>query len=280
MTKEPSPASFERKAIQGAVDRAKKRWPGVGCDANDLLAHTQRLQIPLDDLERFGDELHLACACLCGDQAASRVLERDYVRRVGPTLSRLGGDQSFIDEVSQLLRERILMPPEPRLATYAAKGALLAWLRPVARRIGLALRRQRQRQPALEPLGPEHLVGETYEELADLPRYCLAVDAALQHAFAQLAAQDRALLRQHYLSELNLDQLSNSYDVHRATVARWLAGIRNGIRENVQQEVSAALKTSPHEIGAMLGQLQDRMHLSLNALLRADESSAARNITC
>src|SRR5205814_5685347 len=99
------------------------------------------------DLALFGDELHLACACLRGDELGARVFDRDYVGRVAPSLARLNRERDFIDEVSQLLRQRLLLPPEPRLATYAATGPLLAWLRVVAVRMGLSrCRRVRSRE--------------------------------------------------------------------------------------------------------------------------------------
>jgi len=252
--------------IEVAAHRAKTRWPGIDCTEGDWFAHTRRLNIAEEELERFGDELYLVCACLEGDRFAATVLDRDYVGPTARVLARLG-EQDFVDEASQLLRERILMPPERRLEKYAAKGPLLAWLCRVAGRLGLDLRRRRK--PTFDELTPEHLVQEPAEEMRDLPRYRHVVDAAVRRAVEQLAERDRALLRLRYLSGLDIDQLGDLYGVHRATVARWLAHAKGRMRDGIQREASAALGMSHNEFHRMFVQMQDQLELDLGTLFEA-----------
>jgi RNA polymerase sigma-70 factor, ECF subfamily len=263
MTSEFGLLSATGEPIEAAVNRAQARWPGVGCTAADLFAHTQRLGVTHEELQHFGDELHLVCACLQGDPLASTVLEREYVARTARVLARLG-DWDFIDEASQSLRERILMPPERRLETYAGKGPLLAWLCRVACRIGLDLRRRKRR--TFDALTPEHLVQEPSEEMLDLPRYRHVIAAAVRSTVGQLAGRDRGLLRLRYLSELDLDQLSDRYSVHRATVARWLAHAKDQMRTGIQHEACAALGMSPNEFHRVFVQMQDQLELNLSTL--------------
>ncbi|HYQ43533.1 MAG TPA: sigma factor-like helix-turn-helix DNA-binding protein [Polyangiaceae bacterium] len=256
-------ASATGEPIEAAAHRAKIRWPGIECAEGVWVAHTQRLSISAEDLRRFGDELYLVCACLEGDQLAALVLERQYVIPTARVLARLG-ERDFIDEASQLLRERVLMPPERRLEKYAAKGPLLAWLGRVACRIGLDLRRRRKQ--TFEELTPEHLVQEPSEEISDLPRYRQIVDAAVRRAVDQLADRDRALLRLRYLGELDIDQLGDLYGVHRATAARWLAHAKDRMRDGIQQEACPALGMSPNELYRLFVQTQDQLELNLDTL--------------
>jgi len=66
--------------------------------------------------------------------------------------------------------------------------------------------------------------------------------------------------------ELDIDQLSELYGVHRATVARWLAHAKDRMRVGIQQEACAALSMSPNEFQRMFVQTQDQLELSLDTL--------------
>lgn len=254
---------------EAAILRARQRWPGVGGSVDDLLGHIRRLGTRCGDLERFGDELHLACACLHRDEVALRILDRDYVARVPSSLSRLGPEPDFIDEVNQLLRHRLLVVPEPRLATYAATGPLLAWLRVVAMRVALSLRRSAT--PAASELRADHIIEQSFAEARDLPRYRDALDAAIRRVFAQLSLRERNLLRLHYLDGLSLERLAGLYGAHRATVARWLAELRRRLLEEVEKEVRGRLRLSPSEFRSVLGMVRSHLYASIGPLLGAAE---------
>jgi RNA polymerase sigma-70 factor (ECF subfamily) len=102
--------------------------------------------------------------------------------------------------------------------------------------------------------------------MTDLPRYRRVVDAALRRAVEQLTERDRTLLRSRYSSELDLDQLSALYGVHRATVARWLAHAKDQMRTGIQREACAALSMSPNEFHRAFVQMQDQLELNLSPL--------------
>jgi RNA polymerase sigma-70 factor (ECF subfamily) len=257
--------------VESAVERARKRWPGIGCARDDLLRHVEGLGTRCGDLDLFGDELCLACASLHGDELAVRVLDRDYVGRIAPSLTRLGTHEDFVEEVTQLLRQRLLLPPDPRIAAYAATGPLLAWVRVVALRLGLGLRRSAP--PAPHELQAEHLLDEPRADASEFPRYRDALDAAVRRAFANLELRERNLLRLHYLDGLNLDKLGQLYGVHRATAARWLADLRRGMLEEIQEDVRQHLNITPSEFRSVLLLIQSHLDASVNALLGAIESA-------
>jgi RNA polymerase sigma-70 factor (ECF subfamily) len=181
---------------------------------------------------------------------------------------RLGRDQDFGDEVSQLLRERILIPPEPRLERYAGRAPLFAWLRRVARRIALNVLRTRRRR-ATDPLLPEHWVQRPCEEASEFPRYLRVVNAAAERALERLATRDVDLLRLHYVSGLNIEQLGQLRNVHRATIARWLVDIRLRIRNDIRRDVRAILKLEGSDCDALFELLLADIDEEFSGLLAA-----------
>jgi len=222
-------------ALEAAVRRARERWPGIRCGVAELDAHLQSLGDALGDIGRFGDELHLACACCHGDPAALRALESEYISRTGNAVARLKGGVDFTDEVTQSLRHKLLLPPEPRLASYSGTGPLLGWLRVVILRLGLDLRRGEaiHRDQELAPAFME----QAPPEMIDTLRYQSSVAAAIQSAFAQLLPDERNLLRLHYLDGVSLDQLGVLQGVHRATIARQLAKLRQRVMKVARRDL-------------------------------------------
>ena len=250
--------------LDAALASARARWPGIRCEKGELLEHVERVGTEAGDVALHGAELCLACACAHGDETALRIFEAEYVARLEPTLKRLG-DDAFIDDARQLLRQRMLVGPEARIASYAATGPLLGWLRIAALRVGLNAKRGAFR-PSDAAL-VEEIVRELPVEATDLPRYIEVFSAAIERAFGSLEARERNLLRLHHVDGLTLDRLGALFQVHRATVARWLAQARSRIFEEVEAEVKQTLKLSPSEFQSMLGLVRSYLDASLSGLM-------------
>jgi RNA polymerase sigma-70 factor, ECF subfamily len=259
-----SDASERYRVVVDALGTLVERWPSIRCGRDAFVEHVERVGAQAEDIARHGAELCLACACAQGDASAIRIFESEYVAQLEPTLRRFG-DGSFVDEARQALRQRMLLPPEPRIATYAGTGPLLGWLRISALRLALNLRRSEIR-PA-DALLVEEIVRELPVEASDLPRYIAVFSMALGRAFAVLETRDRNLLRLHHVDGLTLDRLGELYDVHRATVARWLAQARTRIFEEVEAEVKRELRLSQSEFHSMLGLVRSYLDASLGGLL-------------
>src|SRR5947209_904462 len=61
-------------------------------------------------------------------------------------VARVGREPSFVEEVRQTVREKLLVAAAdapPRIVEYTGRGALAAWLRIIAVRAALNLRRRR-----------------------------------------------------------------------------------------------------------------------------------------
>jgi RNA polymerase sigma-70 factor (ECF subfamily) len=256
-------------SVETAVAEARARWPAIRCGVSELSEHVTELGERCGDLFRFGAELHLACACGKGDPAALRALDQEYLQRVDSNIRRVRRDSDFVDEVRQLLRHRLLMPPQPRISTYAATGPLLGWLRICA--VRLALDSRRGADPIAEQILAERLAFHPTAEASEVPAYHLAFEGAVRSVFAKLEVRDRNLLRMHYLDALTLDELAALNDVHRATVARWLADLRRRIFAEVAGAVKGKLKLSPSEYRSLLAMIESQLHLSVSALFNVAE---------
>lgn len=250
--------------VEAALGEASARWPAIVFDRDGFAEYVERVDAQASDLALHGAELWLACACAQGNEAALRVFEAEYVARLEPTLKRLG-DGDFIDEARQLLRQRMLVGPEARIATYAGTGPLLGWLRIAALRVALNLKRGSLRPSDVVLV--EEMVRELPIEPTELPRYVEVFSVALHRAFAGLEARDRNLLRLHHVDGLTLDRLGALFQVHRATVARWLAQARGRIFQEVEAEVKRTLKLSQSEFQSMLGLVRSYLDASLSGLM-------------
>src|SRR5262245_3991171 len=127
--------------VREAIDGALRSWPELAPALPDFDAHVDRLGIDSGDLRARGSELYLAFACSSGQRAAVRVLEQQYLRDAMRAVARVNGAKEFTDEVQQMLSERLLVGPAPKIASFAGTGPLAAWLRVAAVRTALNLQK-------------------------------------------------------------------------------------------------------------------------------------------
>jgi len=162
------------------VSEGAQRWPSAKIAdevfarfLGDLLAGDDR--DPIESLRELHlSDLYLACGCLLGQAGAIRTFDQAFLRGIDASV-RVVGSTEHIDEVRQLLRERLLFgagTKRPKLASYAGRGPLVSWLAVAAQRAALSLRRQQKAGP--ERVAIDELVDAvTVLEDADLDLACL-----------------------------------------------------------------------------------------------------------
>jgi RNA polymerase sigma-70 factor (ECF subfamily) len=251
-----SDTNFDGEAVASSIARALERWPHLCVDVQGFSAHVARLHGRVD-LTAYGEELYLAWACARGNPVALRVFDSEYIVQLTSAWNHSGRDVAFADDARQQFRQRMLVPPEPRIATYAATGPLLAWVRMAAKRIALNMRRSTARKS--EDLLAEHLVQDCRAEVTELPRYIVVISGAIRHVFAQLEAPDRNLFRLHYLDGVTLEQLGTLHGVHRATVARRLQHLKKAIFVRVEHEVRRELKLTASDFRSVLTTVRSQL---------------------
>lgn len=255
------------------VAAGRAAWPQVVLDERQIVA---RLQIRVqDDPQMQLDELHdkdlyLAFALADGNEAALRVFEVELVPQIDVALRRLRLAGGTADEVKQSLRFELLADERKRIADYAGRGELAAWLRVSATRKALKLIRKVDREETLDEILLDHWPNATPgpEKKHIRTQYTGELKKAIREAFAALEVRQRNLLRQHILDELTIDDLARLYRVHRATCARWLADARADLGKHTRKKLVSALGIQQKdEMDSMLRFLDSDIELSISRIL-------------
>ncbi|HEY1557714.1 MAG TPA: hypothetical protein VGF94_22940 [Kofleriaceae bacterium] len=254
-------------------------WPGVEVKEDQL---AEKLAGRLaDDAEARLDDLHdadlyLATALAAGDPTAVRIFEEKLVPQIDIALRRMRLAGGTADEVKQALRVELLVPgdrgpPEgrPKIADYAGRGELAAWVRISATRKALKVIRRGDREETLDEILLDHWPAGTPDPLQNQMRtqYTAELKRAIRESFAALEVRQRNLLRQHILDELTIDDLAKLYRVHRATCARWLADARADLSKGTRKRLITSLGVDTDEVDSLLRFLDSDIELSISRIL-------------
>jgi RNA polymerase sigma-70 factor (ECF subfamily) len=257
-------------ALRGLFEEGRRAWPGVALGFEAFVVHlAERAGADLPSATRAPD-LYLACACATRVRGAVEAFDRAYVAGVSAHLGRLGPTPAFVDEVQQEVRAKLFVGNDgslPKIAEYDGKGALASWVKVVALRTGMDLRRRSgtiaDDDGASDPPAASNPEVEYQRE-----HYRKAFDEAIRGAVGALDRDQRRLLRRHFAEGITLDALAVELGVHRATVARRLAAARTALREEARRRLHAALGAGDSELMSLDRMMRSRLDLSLPILLR------------
>jgi RNA polymerase sigma-70 factor (ECF subfamily) len=214
-------------------------------------------------------DLWIACGCVAQQPAALTMFEQRFAPEIRAALRR-SFEPALADDAELKLRERLMLvgpDQSPRLASYAGRGALVSWLRAAAVRTAVDLMRARRELPA----DPAALAdaGMTDPLLAQLKqRYRDEFRGAFGAAATRLTDRERTLLRYRFVDELSIDEIGVLYRVHRATVARWLAAIRESLFETTRAELQARLGIADSDVDSVLRMIDSQLDISIEAIVR------------
>jgi len=157
----------------------------------------------------------------------------------------------------------------PRIAEYAGRGPLRAWVGVAALRLALNLRRAAAPAAAREEVLTELIGREQDPELRRLKTmYRAEFREALEEALAALSDRDRALLRLGYVDGLKLAQIARLYGVHESTASRWLAAAASNAGKETQQRLVARLSLSSSAVDSIGRMVLSNLDLSIARILR------------
>lgn len=265
------PDDAVRARARAAIAACAAAWPDVRVEPDVVEA---RLREASAEDDRHLAELCLAAACLAGDPAAQRAIDRLIRAEAQRVVGELRQPAWLVDEVHQELGGRLLVAAPgaaPRLATYAGQAALGRWLGVAAMRTALNLIRGARPEAPLE----DHDVADAIlpPELAVVrDRYRAEVGHAIRAAFDALdSARDRNLLRMYYLERIGLDQLGQMFGVHGSTVSRWLTALRASVLEDVRARLGERLGLAGNyaDVDSLIRAVQSELDLTLSRLLRS-----------
>lgn len=262
--------------LTAAVEHARSRWPGIALEPEAFVAFVAERLPPGAPLpEALGatsaiDELYLAFGCLRHHRVALQRFEDTYLREVGAFVSGVDRSPAFVDEVRQLLRERLFAGSEPKISEFTGSGALGGWVRVAALRIALNLKRSEARADSAARESVEAVLGEDLgPELQHLrSHYREAFTEAVRASLGQLTDRDRTLLRLYHVEALSLDAIAALYRVHLSTVSRWLSRAREQVAEATTQQLCKRLGVGPSSVNSIAALVVGQIDLSLTRLLK------------
>ncbi|MDQ3337997.1 MAG: sigma-70 family RNA polymerase sigma factor [Myxococcota bacterium] len=256
------------------VRRARTEAPGVELDVHAFIAHVADRTTydahgrPVLHTLHAGD-LWIAFGCVVQNANALATFETRFSPEITRSLAR-SFERSLAEDAELKLRDKLFLVGEdehPRLASYAGRGALAPWLRAAAARTAIDLMRTRRELP-VDPgtLGELVAADPLLARLKD--RYREEFRIAFAEAAAQLTDRDRTLLRYRFLDGLSIDEIGVLYRAHRATVARWIAAIRETLFETTRERLTERLSLTESEVDSVLRLIDSHLEISIEALLR------------
>jgi len=263
--------------LGGLLAQALAARPTLGVDPEAFVVHwathLARTREPETELERLHlADLCLAFACGHGDPEGLRLFQVELVPIAISTVRGVDASDSFVEEVTQQLLERILVaaPAAPRILEYAGRGSLEHWLRAAALRLALNARRSARRAPdqlaadsQLEVAAP---TGDLHFDLL-LARFGPDFAVALKEAMAELSGQHRNLLKLHFLDGLSFNQIGAVYQVNKSTISRRLSQARQTLLAKTRERLETRLHLGPADLESLMRLLGPELALSLTSVL-------------
>jgi RNA polymerase sigma-70 factor (ECF subfamily) len=251
---------------QAIVARARGAWPKIAISEDAFIAHIEARatgdETFLDKIH--GDDLYLACGVLQQDRAALSYFEERFMSRVPEYVLRVRVGRDVVDEVQQLLRERLIMGG--KIADYSGKGALGGWLRVAA--VRTALNHLRKNDPASTEVS-EEISAAGDPELSYVKEHSRDLFAdAFKRVLDKLDAAERTVLRLHYIDGLTMDQLAHLYKTPRSTIARRVAAARQEVLASTEDLLRKERRLSESAIASVIRQARSQVQVTLTRLFR------------
>jgi RNA polymerase sigma-70 factor (ECF subfamily) len=279
------------RRLWGLVAEGRAAWPDLQVQARDLVEFVARqLTADLADAALDGlrpADLYLACACSKGMPAALSAFDRDYMREVDIALARMRIGPPRLNDVKQLVRQRLFVgggtagapTSAGKISEYGGRGDLRRWVRSVAVRTCLNELRKGKREVLVDD---DQLIAQHTVSTADDPEveymkrtYANEFKASFAEALGQLGAREQTLLRYHHVDGLNIDEIGAIYRVHRVTAFRWIEKAKEQLVKATLEHLRARLKLPSDELDSVLRMIRSQIHLSLVRHLGGPKDSVA-----
>lgn len=200
------------------------------------------------------DDLCLAIACAKGDDEAWEDFFRDYRAYLNGIARAHTNESSKAEQLADSTFAELYGLREAdgervsKFSFYSGKGSLKGWLRAVVFQLSADLHRQSNRYVQTEEDEDLDRLAKPIElERHHIPemtfvrdRYRAAVADALKHAFTQLNPKEGLLLAYYYCDEMTLREIGRLFNVHEASISRWIAKTNKRVRKLVEKNLATA----------------------------------------
>ena len=150
----------------------------------------------------------------------------------------------------------------PKIASYAGRGPLSAWVRVSAARMAVDLHRNEQ-EAAVDPAWAVRGVALDPEMLYVKERYGEEFGKALEAAFLRLTTRIRTILQLYFLEGVGAGQIAQSYGTSTRTVQRWIVTAQNGIVDEVKAAMTKRYQLSNSQLDSLFGAVETEMVAAL-----------------
>jgi RNA polymerase sigma-70 factor, ECF subfamily len=259
-------------SIERAFEIGRNTYPRVELPLAAFTAFAQfRGETWGGNPERAAD-LYLACACVERLPAAVAEFVSEYGERIPSFLRRVSNDRDLVADVRQIIMLRCVIGEgarPPALTTYSATGSLEGWVRATAVREALALNRRTEREVANVAAVLEARATWVDREISLFKQmYREPVSQAFVDACAELPAEERALLRLHYVDGVTTANLANIYGISRATLIRRLATARESLVGRVKASLKRTAGVTEQDFDSVLRLVKSQLDLRLSVVLQ------------
>jgi RNA polymerase sigma-70 factor (ECF subfamily) len=259
--------------IDDAMAAGKATWPDIELDRDVFVAHVEKVDPAAGS--RFPTDLYLAAACVARDPAALAIFDREVLGAARGAIGAIDASPEFIDEALQRLRASLMVGEDgaPRLALYAGRGPLRAWVGIAAARTALMMRRSQKRSKVVSGGDDDWtsslaMISTNNPELELLKKqYAAAFQDALRDAVEALEPRLRSVLKMSYVDGLSIDEIGTIYVVHRATAARWIQKACDDVFERTRALLAERLSLTATEMDRMNAMVRSQLDVSLSQLL-------------
>ena len=265
--------SSARKSLSDVLDQASEN-PGLTAEARKAASEY------FDSLN--ADDLCLAVACAKGDEAAWEDFYRDYrsyMVNIARTMTQDAGaaeqlaDSTFAELYG--LRESSGARVS-KFSFYSGRGSLRGWLRAVVFQLSADHHRQTSRLVQTEePEEMDRLVRaadpherRTTPEVSFVSeRYRAGVADALRRAIEELEARERLLLAYYYYDDMTLREIGRLFNVHEATISRWLTKVQKRVRKLVEKGLARDHRFNRREVSEAIELAAEQMDINVREYL-------------
>jgi RNA polymerase sigma-70 factor (ECF subfamily) len=253
-------------------DAGAARWPTFTVDPAVFATHLTE-----ETSAEHAADLYLAAGCHQGLSAALAAFHEELGASLEGAIRRLD-DAAARGDAKQSLLELLFVGPGRKIATYRGKAPLVHWLRVVAsrevRRFSVAENgTDLSLDQVLEELSSELDVGrsDSPEERLRRGQMVELARQAFVRAVADLDPAERSLLRLHAVEKLSIDRLADLLGLHRATVARRIAVVRDHLATRTIEGIAAHAKMAPEDVASALRSVRSAIDLSFERIVAGCE---------
>jgi RNA polymerase sigma-70 factor len=228
------------------------------------------------------EDLCLAVACAKGDEAAWEDFFRDYRSYLISIARTMSSDPSNAEHLADSTFAELYGLRESggtrvsKFSFYSGRGSLRGWLRAVVFQLSADLYRQTSRFVQPEETEDMDRIAHAADLVDRAPsseaafireRYRSAVGEALGRAFSELEPRERLLLAYYYYDEMTLREIGRLFEVHEATISRWLTKVQKRTRKLVEKSLVRDHGFNRREVGEAIELAAEQMDLNVREYL-------------